>query len=129
MLNGLRHGHGMMVWHTSNGEAKGGLQEGYAGSSYNGEFRLDKMKGNGTFTFPDGGSYEGKMKDDMMHGYGRREFANGVKFKGQFRHDKRFGKGVYFTQGRWAMTLWKDDVKIGPSVYHTARISELQGLA
>jgi hypothetical protein len=38
------------------------------GGKYEGEFKDDKMNGNGVFYWADGGKYEGEYKDDKMNG-------------------------------------------------------------
>ena len=37
---------------------------------YNGEWKNNKMDGNGIFEWPDGRTYDGEYKDDKKHGYG-----------------------------------------------------------
>ena len=55
----------------------------------------------GTYTYPDGEKYVGEWKDDKMYGQGTYAFASGDKYVGEYKEDKRHGQGTYtFVGGR-----------------------------
>eukprot|EP00984_Skeletonema_dohrnii_P009403 scaffold3604_cov83-Skeletonema_dohrnii-CCMP3373.AAC.6 len=45
-------------------------------------------------TFPNSNVYEGDWKDDKMHGEGKMTYANGVVYDGHWRDDKKHGEGT-----------------------------------
>eukprot|EP00984_Skeletonema_dohrnii_P026186 scaffold15496_cov81-Skeletonema_dohrnii-CCMP3373.AAC.2 len=45
-------------------------------------------------TYADGSVYEGDWKDDKMHGEGKMTYANGVVYDGHWRDDKKHGEGI-----------------------------------
>jgi len=68
----------------------------YNRSKYVGEFKNNKMHGQGTFTMGDGSKYIGEYKDDMMHGEGTITFANGEeKYVGEFKNSNMHGQGTF----------------------------------
>ena len=55
----------------------------------------------GTYAYPDGEKYVGEWKDDKMYGQGTYTFASGDKYAGEYKEDKRHGQGTYtFVGGR-----------------------------
>ena len=46
---------------------------------YSGEWKDDKLHGQGTYTFSSGEKYVGEFKDDKRHGQGTNTYANGVE--------------------------------------------------
>merc|ERR1712166_501293 len=65
------------------------------GAIYDGEFQLDKMHGNGTYTWASGSKYVGEMKDGNFHGHGIKTFADGEKYVGEWKNDKKDGHGTW----------------------------------
>ena len=49
----------------------------------------------GTFTSANGDNYVGEWKDDKLHGQGTYTYADGDKYAGEYRDDKRNGHGTY----------------------------------
>ena len=55
----------------------------------------------GTYAYPDREKYVGEWKDDKMYGQGTYTFASGDKYAGEYKEDKRHGQGTYtFVGGR-----------------------------
>lgn len=58
----------------------------------------------GTINFTSGNQYVGEWKDDKMHGQGTTTFANGNQYVGEHKDNKMHGQGTYtFASGdQWA---------------------------
>ena len=65
------------------------------GDKYVGEFKDNKMHGQGTYTFPDGDKYVGEFIDDKGYGQGTYTYANGAKYVGEIKDGKKHGQGTY----------------------------------
>jgi hypothetical protein len=52
-----------------------GIQE--LEQKYEGQFKFDKLHGNGTLYLPKGEKYEGEWLENKMHGKGVLTFCNG----------------------------------------------------
>lgn len=61
------------------------------GSRYEGEFKDNKINGEGTYTTADG-KYEGKFKDGMYNGKGTYIYSDGSKYEGEFKDGRYLGK-------------------------------------
>jgi hypothetical protein len=72
-----------------------GTVTGPSGEKYVGEFRDDKLHGQGTFTASNGVKYVGEFRDDKMHGQGTLTFPDGAKYVGEYREGKRSGQGTF----------------------------------
>ena len=71
------------------------------GDKYVGEFKEDKIHGQGTYTYANGGKYIGEYKDDKRHGQGTYTFTDGGKYVGEYKDGKKHGLGTYtFASGR-----------------------------
>ena len=57
-------------------------------SSYDGEFRDNKMNGRGSLTWCDGQRYKGDFRDDCLHGHGFFESPEGWTYTGEFELDQ-----------------------------------------
>ena len=96
VYNGLgeRHGSGTYVWEN--------------GSTYTGQWRKNKMSGEGTLAFADSSSYKGSFEKGLFHGYGEYIWPNGNWYKGWFSQGKKSGNGKFSLengmsyQGSWA---------------------------
>ena len=64
------------------------------GTKYEGEFKDEKMTGQGTFTHKDY-KYVGEFKDDKFNGQGTLTYGNGNKYVGEFKDDERNGQGTF----------------------------------
>lgn len=49
----------------------------------------------GEYMWPDGSKYVGQFKGEKMHGDGKLHAADGKIYEGQFRNDKMEGRGVF----------------------------------
>ena len=68
---------------------------------YVGGFKNDKRHGQGTLTYFKGDKYVGEWDGDQRHGKGTFTFASGDKYVGEFGWDKYHGQGTYtFGDGR-----------------------------
>ena len=62
----------------------------------------------GTETF-DNGNYVGEWKDNKMHGQGTYAYANGDNYVGKWRDNMRHGQGTYtYPSGNKYVGLYKD---------------------
>ena len=74
--NGLKHGKG--YW------TKGDNTKDNPGSSYQGDYKLDKKWGTGTFTWPSGNTYFGEYVNDERHGKGLMKWMDGSSYDGEW---------------------------------------------
>ena len=76
------------------------------------------MHGQGTKNSADGTMYVGEWKDDKMHGqglyiYGEGEWE-GDKYVGEWKDDKKNGKGIYtWADGKMYEGEWKSGLMNG----------------
>ena len=63
------------------------------GDSYEGEWKGDKMKGNGTYKFKSGSVYTGDFEKSLRHGLGTMTYSNGDIYSGEWVNDRIAGKG------------------------------------
>ena len=61
---------------------------------YTGEFKNGEMNGEGKFTWPNGSEYEGDYVKGIREGFGTFTWSNGKVFKGVFKRGKPKGKGI-----------------------------------
>ena len=61
--------------------------------TYEGDFRLGRKHGVGTFTTPDGGRYVGEFVDDEITGRGERVWGDGRAYVGTFTLGEMNGEG------------------------------------
>jgi len=80
------------------------------GSKYKGQFRDGKYHGQGDYRWPDGEGYVGAYRDDKRNGYGTYTRANGEKYVGEWKDDKRHGKGTKYDAYGYVVQCgkWKD---------------------
>ena len=77
----------------------------------------------GTETF-DNGNYVGEWKDNKMHGQGTYTYTNGDKYFGEFKDYKRHGQGTYtFPDGVKKSGYWKNDTFL-PDICEGMGLSE-----
>ncbi len=77
-----------------------GVNSKWAGDTYVGEWRDSKRNGQGTYTYANGDTYIGEWKDNKKHGQGTKTWADGDKYVGEWKNDKRQG------------LTWKDELEI-----------------
>ena len=89
------------------------------GDKYTGEWKKDKMHGQGTYTFVDGDIYFGGYKDDKRHGQGAYIHADGDKYFGEYKDGKRNGQGTYtFADGSKDLGEWENDKLNGYAIQY-----------
>jgi S1-C subfamily serine protease len=70
------------------------------GTKYLGNFKNNKLHGQGTLTFPNGAIYVGTFKNDKLSGQGAFTYPNGTKHVGEYRQNKPNGQGIlYYNNG------------------------------
>ena len=124
---------------TYSGGCKDGLAEGYGkvdgASSYSGDFHAGKKHGKGVKVMPNGDRNDGDFSDDYRHGKGVYVWGSntqwaGDRYEGEYQRDLRHGKGVYlWNSGDRYDGLWKDDLRLGPSVMEQRRAQAAEAVA
>ena len=75
-------------------------------------------RGNNTFLFPNGNRYIGEYRGNRMHGEGEFYWTNGNIYKGGFKNGVRHGNGVLaFYNGANYSGEWKNGYMEGAGVY------------
>ena len=100
--NGLKHGHGKLVYPN--------------GDIYEGLFNQGAKHGTGTLTFADGTRYEGQWQNDQIEGAGMYKWPHGVKYDGEFRGGRFHGKGTLTGQGERYEGEWLNGKRHGHGV-------------
>ena len=62
-----------------------------SGSKYVGEFKDNKINGQGSLTYVNGGKYVGEWRDSKRNGQGTYTYANGDTHTGEWKDGKRQG--------------------------------------
>lgn len=85
-----------------------GMHTSCDGTIYEGQWKNDKMDGNGRIQFPSGATYEGNFEENKFHGNGRYVWPNGSLFEGTFTQNKMEGEGQFTdTDGQvWCGNFW-----------------------
>ena len=95
---------------------------------YVGEFKDDLLNGQGTLTFADGGKYVGEFKDDLFNGQGTFTFADGGKYVGEFKDDIFNGQGTFtFADGKKYVGEFKDNKFNGQGTITFANGNKING--
>ncbi|CAF0978878.1 unnamed protein product [Didymodactylos carnosus] len=123
MKNGLRHGHGQIVYDnnaTYVGEWKTDKFDGHgiytssSGAKYVGELENSTFNGQGIITYSSGNSYMGDFKNDKVDGRGMFTYPSGSHYVGEFRNGDFNGRGVFmWANGDKYVGQWKDDKREG----------------
>ena len=72
----------------------------YNGNIYIGEWKNNKIEGNGIYYFSNGDIYEGEWKNSFSEGFGIHYDSEGNRYEGEWKNDKREGFGIlYFLNG------------------------------
>ena len=99
-----------------------------SGSHYEGEWKGDKMHGQGTHISYNGNKYVGQWKDHLKHGQGTYTWADGSTYTGEFMNDMPNGYGVYTTlEGDKYAGNWLNNEKSGNGTYTWADGSSYTG--
>lgn len=83
-----RHGQGSFTFLSSKTTA--GCDE-----IYTGDWEMDMMTGQGSYTFASGNKYKGGFKNNSFEGQGEYLYTDGASYVGQWHNNKMHGKGVY----------------------------------
>ena len=87
-------------------------------STYDGEWKDNKIHGCGVYRWKDGRSYFGEWSQNDMQGYGHYEYADGVRYNGRYANDKKEGYGIYdWTDGRKYEGWWHKGKQHGFGIY------------
>ena len=90
----------------------------YKGHKYVGEWKDNKINGQGTYTFADGDKYVGEHKDGKPHGQGTATFFDGSKYVGEHKDGKPHGQGTYTDpDGNKYVGEWKNNKKHGQGTF------------
>tara|TARA_B100000315_G_C14483519_1_gene544068 strand:- start:136 stop:1089 length:954 start_codon:yes stop_codon:yes gene_type:complete len=101
------------------GDIVDGKMHGYGtyildGNKYVGEFKNDKIDGQGTFTWSNGNKYVGEWKENVRHGAGTLAYSDGSKYVGEFKNGNIEGQGKQiWPNGDKYVGEWKDNVRHG----------------
>ena len=87
-----------------------------SGDQYIGEWKDDKLHGQGTYTWKEeGDQYIGEFKDGKKHGQGTYNFGPNSKFAGdqyvgEWNDNKYHGQGTYtYSDGTSDRGIWRND--------------------
>jgi hypothetical protein len=101
------------------GDIVDGKMDGYGtytldGNKYTGEFKNDKVEGQGTLVMANGDKYVGEFKNNERAGQGTLVFANGDKYVGEFKNNERTGQGTFvFANDDKYVGEWKNTMMHG----------------
>ena len=109
------------------------------GERYVGEWKDNKMHGQGTITYGKdsqwaGEKYVGEFKDGNKHGQGTTTFDSGDKYVGEHKNNERHGQGTYTfgKDSKWAgekyVGEYKNNKRHGQGTYTTADGKIYKGL-
>lgn len=97
--DGPASGKGVVEWTFDGGKV----------SRFEGEMKLGRATGRGTFTWPNGSRYDGDWKDGMRTGEGTIVWFRGDQYEGGWLNGNRSGQGTYtFANGSY-VGEWTDD--------------------
>ena len=82
-------------WHDCFGAYTFGSDSDWAGDKYVGEWKDNKLYGQGTYTYANGNKYVGGYKDNQRHGQGTYTWIDGDKYVGEYKDGKQNGQGTY----------------------------------
>ena len=124
--NGVRDGEGILNFSDGSeyvGNWKDNKMHGQGtrrfpnGNVYNGLYHEGKRSGNGRCYYANGDMYIGEWGNDQMNGFGRYYYNNGQCFEGFFWEGTRNGMGKYqLTDGRVDIYRYENDMRVGEGV-------------
>lgn len=83
-----------------------------AGNVFSGQWRSQKMWGEGQMTWPNGQTYVGTFRANKKHGFGKFSWPDGRSYEGQWEGGKQHGKGTYTdSEGREWTGFWEHGKK------------------
>lgn len=89
------------------------------GDKYVGEFKDDKLNGQGTYTYADGTKYVGEFKDGKANGQFTVTYANGDKYVGEFKENVFNGQGTWTRATGVYVGQFKDGQATGLATWTT----------
>ena len=91
-----------------------GTWTGDNGDIYVGELKEGKFHGQGTFTFSNGNKYVGDWKDSYQNGQGTLTYSDGGKYVGEWKDGDFNGHGTLnYADGGGYVGDWKNDQRSG----------------
>lgn len=77
---------------------------------YVGNWKYNKMSGEGEFIFIDGISYKGQNLNDLKDGFGVFTWPSGKIYSGKWKNGKRHGEGKMFSplNKQWRDGIWNE---------------------
>ena len=95
-----------------------GANSQWPGDKYIGEYKNSKRDGQGTYTFADGEEYIGQYKNGIRDGQGTYTFADGEKYVGEYKNGKQNGQGTYsYSNGDKYIGEFKNNKRDGQGTY------------
>jgi hypothetical protein len=113
LINGELNGRGALIYGGTNSTYVGDFRndkingEGNRyknGNVYSGKFIGNSLNGKGSAWYNNGDSYTGHFKDDEPDGYGEYNWSNGAWYKGMFKEGEKNGQGEYRTKDGYRFT-------------------------
>lgn len=99
-----------------------------ARGKYEGQFRYDKMEGQGRYEFTNGRTFVGQWEDGTMVGSGTMEFPDGSRYEGAYEKGLKSGGGVFtWPDGRVYKGEWSEGNQHGLGVMVNAAGVEVSG--
>jgi hypothetical protein len=87
-------------------------------SSFEGNFKLNKINGSGKAIYKNNDIYEGNFVDNLRHGQGKFQTSSGLIYEGSFEKNHKAGKGVLKVPGSFEYEgEFKDDLMCGKGVW------------
>lgn len=87
---------------------------------YEGEFKMDKKNGKGSYLYKDGTKYVGHFVNELKEGDAEVSYCDGSCFKGQFKNSKKNGKGKFvYSNGDSYEGEFVDNLRQGLGEYWT----------
>ena len=94
------------------------------GSKYVGEWKDNKMHGQGSYTMSNGGTYIGGFKADKWHGHGAWTAVKKFKYVGEWKDSKRHGQGtLYQYDGETYRTILQEGVWKNNEFQYTQKLN------
>lgn len=92
----LKNKYGKYKFIITDGKATGVDLKLSDGTTYVGDMRNGKLKGNAKITYSNGDKYDGKVKNGMKSGNGVYTWSSGASYDGTWKKDRMEGTGTYF---------------------------------
>jgi len=138
LLNGARHGHGVVVYangHTYCGEFRKGTEHGEGelrdetgALVYRGFFEAGSISGRGTYYYTDGYVYGGDVREGVRHGKGSMWAPDGSVYEGDCVFGQRTGHGIYLSAAGSYKGEWLDDQRHGRGTMKLRDGTRLEGM-